>query len=251
MEDEGRIIEGNAELLAHATKYYKTLFGPAEGNSFPLDPTLWNAKEKVSMEENDKLSSHFTEDEIKFALFSMEKNKAAGPDKIPIEFYQTCWDIIKGDIMELFEDFHKGKLDVYRLNYGVITLLPKVHDASRIQQYRPICLLNCLYKWITKVLTIRLELLADKLILKTQSAFLKGRNIMNGIMALHEILHETKRKNEVGVVLKLDFEKAYDKVNWNFMFECLSHRGFCATWCDWIRKVVIGGTVCVKLNNTE
>ena len=146
------------------------------------------------MEENDKLSSPFTEDEIKFALFSMEKNKAAGSDKIPIEFYQACWDIIKGDIMELFEDFHKGKLDVYRLNYGVITLLPKVQDASRIQQYRPICLLNCLYKWITKVLTIRLELLADKLILKTQSAFLKGRNIMNGIMALHEILHETKRK---------------------------------------------------------
>ena len=143
--------------------------------------------------------------------------------------------------MELFEDFHKEKLDVYRLNYGVITLLPKVQDASRIQQYRPICLLNCLYKWITKVLTIRLELLADKLILKTQSAFLKERNIMNGIMALHEILHETKRKNEVEVVLKLDFEKAYDKVNWNFMFECLSQWGFCATWCDWIRKVVIGG----------
>jgi len=150
------------------------------------------------MEENDKLSSPFTEDEIKFALFSMEKNKAAGPDKIPIEFYQACWDIIKGDIMELFEDFHNGKLDVYRLNYGVITFLPKVQDASKIQQYRPICLLNYLYKWITKVLTIRLEHLADKLILKTQSAFLKGKNIMNGIMALHEILHETKRKNEVG-----------------------------------------------------
>ena len=59
MEDEDRIIEGDAELLAHATKYYKTLFGPAEGNSFPLDPTLWNAEEKVSMEENDKLSSPF------------------------------------------------------------------------------------------------------------------------------------------------------------------------------------------------
>ena len=50
-----------------------------------------------------------------------------------------------------------------------------------------------------------------------------------------------REKNEVGVVLKLDFEKAYDKVNWNFMFECLSQWGFCATWCDWIRKVVIGG----------
>jgi len=85
----------------------------------------------------------------------MEKNKATGPDKIPIEFYQHCWEIIKEDILEMFGDFHSGKLDVSRLNYGIITLLPKVHEAEKIQQYRPICLLNCLYKWITKVLTLR------------------------------------------------------------------------------------------------
>lgn len=143
----------------------------------------------------------------------MEKNKAAGLDKIPIEFYQPCWDVVKNDIIELFEDFHRGVLDVRRLNYGVVTLLPKVHDAARIQQFRPICLLNCLYKWITKVLTIRQENLVDKLILNSQTAFMKGRNIMNGVLTLHEVLHETKRRNEVGVVLKLDFEKAYDKVN--------------------------------------
>ena len=153
------------------------------------------------MEENDKLSSPLTEDEIKFALFSMEKNKAAGPDKIPIEFYQTCWDIIKGDIMELFEDFHNGKLDVHRLNYGVITFLPKVQDASKIQQFRPICLLNCLYKWITKVLTIRHSPFAEKLLSSEQTAFMKGRNIMSGIMALHEILHETKKRGKTGVIL--------------------------------------------------
>ena len=61
----------------------------------------------------------------------------------------------------------------------------------------------------------------DKLILKSQPAFMKGRNIMNGVLALHEILHETKRGNEVGIILKLDFEKAYDKVNWDFLFSCL------------------------------
>ena len=213
MEDEGRTIEGDAELLAHATDYYKNLFGPEIGNSFPLDPALWQEEEKVNMEENDMLPQPFSEEEIRFALFSMEKNKAAGPDKIPIEFYQSCWDIIKSDIIELFDDFHKGNLLVNRLNYGVITLLPKVQDAAKIQQFRQICLLNFLYKWITKTLTLRIEKLADKLILKTQSSFLKGRNIMNSVMALHEILHETKRNKEVGVVLKLDFEKAYDKVN--------------------------------------
>jgi len=92
-------------------------------------------------------------------------------------------------------------------------MLPKIKDASKIQQFRPICLLNCLYKLITKTLTIRLETVADKLIDSTQTAFMKNRNILFGIMCLHEILHETKRRNEIRVILKLDFEKAYDKVN--------------------------------------
>lgn len=80
--------------------------------------------------------------------------------------------MIKKDIIQLFEDFHKGKLDVSRLKYGVITLLPKVTGAARIQQFRPICLLNCLYKLITKVLTVRLEHVAEKLIHFSQSAFM-------------------------------------------------------------------------------
>ena len=62
------------------------------------------------MEENDKLSSPFTEDEIKFALFSMEKNKAAGSDKIPIEFYQACWDIIKGTLWSCLRTSTMGSL---------------------------------------------------------------------------------------------------------------------------------------------
>jgi hypothetical protein len=99
------------------------------------------------------------------------------------------------------------------------------------------------------VLTIRLERIAEKLILQTQTAFMKGRNIMTGVMALHEIVHETKKSGDVGIVLKLDFEKAYDKVCWDFLLDCLAIRGFCPKWCNWIKQVVSGGTVCVKLNN--
>jgi hypothetical protein len=76
------------------------------------------------------------------------------------------------------------------------------------------------------VLTLRLEGIADKLILVNQTAFMKGRDIMNGIMALHEVLHETKKKRDVGIVLKLDFEKSYDKVCWESLFACLRIRGF-------------------------
>lgn len=210
---------------------------------------MWGELEKVTEEDNDFLTKPFDEQEIKNVVFEMEHNKAASPDAIPMEFFQKCWDVVKGGILEMFRDFHQGKLDVSRINYGVITLLPKVNDAEKIQQYKPICLLNCLYKLITKVLTIMIEKVAEKLILHNQTAFMKGGNIMTGIMALHETLHETKRSGKTSIVLKLDFEKAHEKVCWDFLFDELKIRGFNEKWCLSIKQVVTRGTVCVKINN--
>jgi hypothetical protein len=66
--------------------------------------------------------------------------------------------------MELFRDFHEQKMDIKRINNGIITLIPKTKEVVKIQQYRPICLLNCLYKWFTKLLTIRVVPMADRII---------------------------------------------------------------------------------------
>jgi hypothetical protein len=136
------VIEGDENLLKHATNYYKELFGPGIGNTIPLDPRMWKDNEKVNEEDNNTLTQPFSEEEVKHALFQMEQNKAAGPDCIPIEFYQKCWGVVKYDILDLFKEFYEGILNLDRINYGVITLLPKVADANVIQQYRPICLLN-------------------------------------------------------------------------------------------------------------
>lgn len=136
-----------------------------------------------------------------------------------------------------------------RMNYGIITLLPKVNDANIIQQFRPICLLRCIYKLIAKVMTLRLEPVAPKLISIHQAAIVKKRNIMDGIMTLHEILNYTHVKKQVGIVIKLDFEKAYDKVDWNFLIDCHKMRGFNDKWVSWVKQVLYNGTVSVKLND--
>jgi hypothetical protein len=88
-----------------------------------------------------------------------------------------------------------------------------------------------------------------RLIHKSQVAFLQKINITNNVLHLHEILHETKRKNLTWVILKLDFEKAYDKVNWDFLMECLRARGFDDKWCSRIKMVLHDGTIAVKTNN--
>jgi hypothetical protein len=94
----------------------------------------------------------------------MEHNKAPGPDGFPAEFYQTFWDTIKMDLLDLFSCLHVGQLELFRLTFGEIILLPKVNEAERIQQYRPICLLNVSFKIVTKVATIRLNTVADHVV---------------------------------------------------------------------------------------
>lgn len=92
----------------------------------------------------------------------------------------------------MLDELHTGKLELRRLNYGVIVLLPKVKPASNIKQFRPICLLNVIYKIITKTLTMRLTVVIDKVISPFQTTFIPGRNILEGVVVLQQILHELR-----------------------------------------------------------
>lgn len=162
-QDEGK-IEGNIALKSYITKFYKNLFGPPEDTSITLDESRIEDIPQVTNEENEFLTAPFSEDEIRGAVFEMEHNKAPGPDGFPAEFYQNFWEVIKDDLMNLFRDFHVGDLPLFSLNFGIITLLPKVHEANRIQQYRPICLLNVSFKIFTKVATNRINFVADHVV---------------------------------------------------------------------------------------
>jgi hypothetical protein len=85
-----------------------------------------------------------------------------------------------------------GNLDITRLNYGVITLIPKVKDVNNVKQYMPICLLNVSFKIFTKLLMGRLTNYANKLISQSQTAFIRGRHIVDRVVILHETMHELK-----------------------------------------------------------
>jgi hypothetical protein len=104
----------------------------------------------------------------------MEHNKVLEYDGLPAEFYQAYWEIIKNDLMALFQEFHNGDLPLYNLNFGTIILLPKCRETTKIQQYRPVCLLNVSFKIFTKVSTNRVTQVVQKVISPFQTAFLPG-----------------------------------------------------------------------------
>lgn len=88
--------------------------------------------------------------EIEQALKEMKTNTAPGPDGLPVSFYKEFWPQLKNQLKEMTDLLFEGKLDLWRLNYGVITLIPKIKDANNIKAFRPICFLNVCFKFLTK-----------------------------------------------------------------------------------------------------
>jgi hypothetical protein len=119
-------------------------------------------------------------------IFSLPNKGVQGPDGFSAEFYQVFWDLIKDDLMTLLHEFHQGSLPLFSLNLGMIILLPKCVEALKIQQYMPIFLFNVSFKIFTKVLTNRLTSVAHKVIQPTQTTFVSDKNIMEGVVILHE-----------------------------------------------------------------
>jgi hypothetical protein len=198
---------------------------------------------QLSEEENRILTAGFNEKEVHYEIMQTEKNKTPGPDGFLAEFYQRFWKIIKSDLMSMFLAFQRGELPLFHLNFGTIILLPQKENAIQIQQYRPICLLNISSKIFTKMGTNRISEVAHAVVRPTQTAFMPGRHILEGVVFLHETIHELHRKKLDGVLLKIDFEKAYDKVKWNFLQQDLRMKVFDPKWCKWIQEFISCGSV--------
>lgn len=142
--------------------------------------------------------------------------------------------------MALVNDFYLGQLRIERMKYGVITLIPQVKEANTIKHYRPICLLNVCFKIFTRMLVGRLTLIGRRIISENQSAFIKGRYIMDSAVILHEVMHEMRRRKEKGIIMKIDFEKAYDRINWYLVEDILKKKDFDLKFISWVMQTVRG-----------
>jgi hypothetical protein len=125
-----------------------------------------------------------------------------------------------------------------------------VNSPLSLSDFRPISLLGCLYKLIAKVLAKRLALVMDSIIAPNQSAFLKGRNLVDGAVVVNEVVEAAKKMMKDCMIFKVDFEKAYDSVDWSFLDYMLHRFGFCEKWIAWIRACVFSGNLSVLVNGS-
>lgn len=163
--------------------------------------------------ENSVLTAKFSEEEIKSVIWNIDSNGSPGPDGFTFGFYKTCWETIKGDVMRMMNEFHlNGKL-VKGFNPSFICLIPKKDAPQRIDDYRPISLIGSAYKIIAKTLADRLSKVIDSVVDVNQTAFIKGRHIMDGILILNEAMDEAKKRRIGRYFFKVDFEKAFDSID--------------------------------------
>jgi hypothetical protein len=222
----------------------------AEGEErvFSLAPDLWAMGARISDDDNLALEVTFTPEELDKVIADMKPDSAPGPDGFPVSFFKRFWEILKGPILGILNDFALGRVDIARLNYDILSLIPKIKGADTVKQYRPIALINVIFKFIAKAYATRLAPIAHRTIDRSQTAFIRGSCLHEGVLALHEIAHELRVKKLKGLLLKLDFEKAYDRVNWGFLREVLLRKGFSAGVVHRLMQLVSRGQMAININ---
>ena len=119
-----------------------------------------------------------------------------------------------------------------------------------MKDFRPISLVGSLYRLITKVLTNKLKKVMNGLVNPTQNAFVEGRQILDVSLIADEVIDSMQKRKEMGILCKLDIEKAYDQINWSFVLKVLKRMGFGEKWVGWIEWCISTTTFFVLLNGS-
>jgi hypothetical protein len=194
LEEDDKVFSNNESMFKHAVLFYKNLFCKEKKENIALDEDFWGEEDKILPEENELLEAELTKKEIKKAIDESYAVGAPGPDGFSFLFYQRFWPLIKKDFMAMVKGFEKGEVNVARLNYATIILIPKEEEGRTLKIFRPISLINCSFKIFAKVLNNRLETICDRLLAPNQSAFVKDRYILERVVSTHEIIHEAVKR---------------------------------------------------------
>ncbi|KAF7135399.1 hypothetical protein RHSIM_Rhsim08G0131400 [Rhododendron simsii] len=236
---EGIWLSNEHDINEHLFDYFSNLFQTL--GSRDLDGVLKHVEKCVTDDMNASLISTVTDEEIKEATFQLGALKTPGPDGFPGLFFQKFWDIVGLDVCSAVKSFFREGYLMKEVNMTNLVLIPKVFSLECLSHLRPISLCNFCLKIITKVLANRLKGILKHLISSNQSAFVPGRLIQDNIFIAHEAFHflqQKKKGNEGFMAIKLDFNKAYDRVEWDFLRALMEKMGFAAKWIQWALECI-------------
>ncbi len=241
--DDQRITE---ELKQFYSNLYKSTVTRRDlpAYLFPVD-----AIPKITDYDKEMCEELVTIEECLEALKTFKKNKSPGNDGLTVEFYISFWPTIASCLLDSYQwAFEMGELGVSQ-KQAIISLLAKPgKDREMVKNWRPISLLNVDYKIITKVMSLRLQNCLADLIHPNQSGFISDRYIGESIRSIQDIMAYTDKNKLSGLLLFIDFEKAFDSVEWPFLFKVLEYYNFGNVFRKWISIFYCNISSCVMNN---
>ncbi|GLT95486.1 hypothetical protein SLE2022_131660 [Rubroshorea leprosula] len=248
----GDWISDGPSIAFIAVTYFQNLFSTSLQHSF-TDSFLHIYLDLDDSVNLDSIGGIPTEVEILKAVNSMKPFKAPGPDGTHPFFYQGCWPLVKDKVCQDIKDIFCTGVIPDKWNECLLALIPKVKSPEIIQQFRPIGLCNTSYKIVSKILVNRLKPWMDKLISPCQSSFISGRQGMDNVIILQELVYSfAKKSGKSGdMICKLDLEKAYDRLEWSFIREALIFFRFPMEIIDLIMSMVSSSSISVLVNGDK
>ncbi len=250
LDDDSIIVKPDLILNAQS-EYYKNLYESKIDSSSIRDNFFLHGDSIPTLNDTDaaKCDGKLSLAECYNVLSKMSKNKSPGNDGLSCEWYIEFWAIIGNFLVSVLNDgLCKGELSSSQ-RQAVITLIEKEgKDRCKLKNWRPISLLNVDYKIASKALAMRVEKIIHQLINPDQSGFVKGRLIGESVRTIQDIMDFTKNKNIPGLLLFLDFEKAFDSLEWNFLFSVLERMNFGSDFVNYVKALYKNISSCV-LNN--
>ena len=250
IEENGNEFTEMQDILNSQKRFYQTLYDEINIiDDMPIKNMLGENEKSLSQQEAEHLEGEIKIEELTKALKNMKNDKSPGLDGFTAEFYKFFWiDIGTFVLRSLNYAYRFGQLSVTQ-KQGVITCLPKPNKNRHfLKNWRPISLLNVVYKLASSVIANRIKTVLDSLILEDQKGFMSGRFIGENIKLIYDILFETKQQEIPGLILSIDFEKAFDTVSWKFIDKVLTYFNFGPSIKSWIHLFQNDSESCIIQN---
>ncbi|XP_071926081.1 uncharacterized protein [Coffea arabica] len=246
-DGSGTWLEDTQAIQQSAVEFFSALF--ASEHQRGHSPVMPFSIPQVSPADNDMLSALPDMADLKGVVFALDIDSAPGSDGFGAGFYQACWDIIQFDLLEAVQAFVQGMRLPRSFTSTSIILLPKIAGAMQWKDFRPISLCNVCSKIISKLVSDRLGRVLPALVSPWQTGFVPGRGITDNILLTQELVADLDRRlRHPNLMLKLDMEKAYDRVEWPFLLYMLRQFGFAEQVVDMFFRLVSNNWFSVLVN---